>query len=89
MTWKVKSDEDGTHTVYDDSDWYVTSCQNKQRAQLIAAAPVMLEALEAIMAVKPPRWPDLPAVLRIHPQCRAIARTAIAAAKGEASDDIG
>jgi len=59
----------------------IIGAQQRQVAQMLAA-------LESIMAVKPPCWSDLPAVLRIHPQCRAIARDAIAAVKGEDSEDV-
>ena len=51
MAWKVSIDESGRYIVHDDENWYVASCQNKRRAQLIASAPQapqMLEALETI-----------------------------------------
>jgi len=43
----------------------------------------MLEALEAIVALKPPGWCDLGEVLDVYHQHKKIARVAIAAVKGE------
>ena len=81
MTWKVKRHANGTYLVYDEEDWYVMSCQDEQRAHLIAQAPRMLEALEAIVAVKHPQWCDFGAMTRAYNQRGEIARAAIAAVK--------
>ena len=62
MTWKVKLCEDGkTYMVYDNENWYVMSCQDEQRAQLVASAPKMLEALKTIAEgaiVSPEQTPE-------------------------------
>ena len=47
MTWKVKLCGK-TYMVLDDEGWYVMSCQDEQRAQLVASAPQMQEALRTI-----------------------------------------
>lgn len=83
MTWKVRQYGDGIHIIYDDEEHYVTSCQDEQRAQLIASAPRMLEALEEIAALETPRWPSLAEVADIYEQSMKIARAAIAAVKQE------
>ena len=52
MAWEVRLNRDSktykTYMVYDDENWYVMSSQDERRAQLVASAPKMLEALEAI-----------------------------------------
>ena len=62
MTWKVRLYKDGkTHMVYDDENWHVMSCQDEQRAQLVASAPKMLEALKTIAEgaiVSPEQTPE-------------------------------
>ena len=55
--------------------------------RLILKAPKMQEALEAIVALKPPRWPSQSDVLRAYHQCKEIARAAIAAAKEAPAKD--
>ena len=47
MTWKVKLCGK-TYMVLDDEGWYVMSCQDEQRAQFVASAPKMQEALKTI-----------------------------------------
>lgn len=47
MTWEIRQHE-GTYLVYDDESCYVMSCLDKQRAQLIANTPKMLETLCSI-----------------------------------------
>ena len=58
---------------------------------LILKAPEMLEALEAIAALDPDFWCEIQeeGIVAVCNQCKEIARAAIAAAKGEDSDDIG
>ena len=45
------------------------------------------EALEKIAALKYPPWGDANDILKIFHQCNAIARAAIAAAKGESDEE--
>ena len=51
--------------------------------RLILQAPRMLEALEEIVALRPPGWCGLGDVLKVYHQHKEIARAAIAAVKGE------
>ena len=87
MTWKVRQHENGTYLVYDDEDWYVMSCQDERRAQLVAQAPVLLEALEAIVELDPAYWCQTEPGNAVCDQCKATARAAIAAVKGEQVDE--
>lgn len=50
---------------------------------LILKAPLMLEALEEIEAVRLITWGDSTDIVRAYNKCKAIARAAIAAVKGE------
>lgn len=76
MTWKVKAESrDHYHVIDDKTEVYIAVCLNEQQARLIANAPKMLWALEAI------------AVLSLSDETGEIARTAIAAVKGERADE--
>ena len=85
MTWKVKQHANGTYLVYDDDDWYVMSCQDKQRAQLIATAPQMLEALERMIEVYEAHFAPLPDGQQPK-GAYTQARAAIAAVKGDVDE---
>lgn len=87
MTWKVGlGNHHATYTVYDDEGRYVMSCQDEQRAQLIASAPVMLEALEVIYAKADYMLTTPTSAIDdfVHlAAIKAVALTAIAAVKGD------
>ena len=61
--------------------------KGKANFRLILAAPQMLEALEAIVALKAPDWCGLGEVLEAYNQHKVIARAAIAAVKGDGDDN--
>lgn len=55
--------------------------------RLILQAPRMMEALEAIVALRMPGWCDLAGTLVVYHQQKEIARAAIAAVEGENDGD--
>lgn len=72
MTWKVKAERrDRYHVIDDKTKVYIAVCLNERQARLIAQAPKILWALEAVAELSPPG------------ETKEIARTAIAAVKGE------
>ena len=90
MTWKVGPGKNGTYTVYDDEGWYLMSCQDERRAQLIATAPQMLEALEAIRETAQRILADADTPTRTRSDWRTVegfASAAIATVKGESGED--
>lgn len=88
MTWEVKAEsKDRYHVVDDKAKSYIAVCLSKQQAQLVARAPQMMAALKAIVALKAPGWGNMGDVLKVYHQHKEIARTAIAAVKGERDED--
>ena len=89
MTWKVETRKKW-YCIYDEMGWYVAGCQSERQAQLIANAPEMLEALEAIAELDSDYWcgdHEL-GIVAVCDRSKEIARAAIAAVKGEDSEDV-
>jgi len=90
MIWKVELHPNGMYNIYDDEGWYLMSCQDERQAQLAAAAPQMLEALEAIRDQAECYLQPLRAVGVSRTRWEAVRdRTiaAIAAVKGEGDEE--
>jgi len=68
---------DGDTHKWSEESWL----EGEENFCLILSAPQMLEALEKIAALNPPRGCGLVDMIEVHSQCVEIARDAIAATK--------
>jgi hypothetical protein len=90
MTWSVYSADGKFHWLRDGDGHVIAASEDERRIRLLGAAPLMLEALEAIAELDPAFWCEVPeeGIVAVCDQCKEIARAAIAAVKGESDEDV-